>query len=88
MFDRFTAARLKIERANKHIAEFEKLVDKLKNSYTATVKRYELIRCQVIEYALPDISQFDAPMALILVPRAVLTCAWVKREQGSVPGAA
>lgn len=64
--DRFAAARLKIERANKHIADFEKLTVTLEDSYISTIERYEAIRCQVISYYPPDIPKFSETMALVL----------------------
>ena len=66
MVDRFAAAKLKIERANKHIADFERLVNSLKDSYTSSIQRYEPIRCQVISYSPPDIPKLGVAMALVI----------------------
>jgi hypothetical protein len=66
MFDRFAAARHKIERANKHIADLEKVIFTLQNSYVATVERHESIRAQVIIYAIPDVPELGAAMALVI----------------------
>jgi hypothetical protein len=66
MFDRFAAARLKIERADKHIADLERLVSSLKDSYVSTIERHESIRCQVISYSPPDIPKLSSVMALVI----------------------
>lgn len=64
--DRFAAARLKVERANKHIADLERVIAAMRDSYTSTVERYEPIRAQNIVYAFPEMPKLAPAMALII----------------------
>ena len=41
MIERFAAARLKIERANKHIGDLDRIVSALPDSYVATIEPNE-----------------------------------------------
>lgn len=63
--DRFTAAELKIKRAHEHIADFQRSLGLLKDSYVSSLERHEAIRCQVISYALPNVEKLTNDMALI-----------------------
>lgn len=64
--DRFVAARLKVERANKHIADLERIIAAMRDSYTSTIERYEPVRAQNIIYTFPDMPKLAPAMALII----------------------
>jgi hypothetical protein len=63
--DRFAAARLKIERANKHIADLEAIVSRLPEAYIASVEPNEA-GGETIKYSAPDVGEISGVMALII----------------------
>ena len=65
MLDRFAAARLKIERAEKHIADLGAIVTALPDAYASTVEPNEKLG-QTIKYIAPDSPKIAADMALII----------------------
>jgi len=88
--DRAAAIELKIKRAHEHIADFQRAVEMLKNSYTSSLERYESIRCQVISYTLPDVQKLTDDMAVILADaihnlRVAIEYAWIGAVQKFVP---
>ncbi len=65
MLDRFAAARLKIERAEKHIADLGAIVAALPDAYTSTVESNEE-GGETIKYVTPDVPKLTADMAVII----------------------
>ena len=65
MFDRFAAARLKIERAEKHIADLGYIVSALPDTYTSTVEPNEA-GGETIKYFAPNVPKISADMALLI----------------------
>ena len=63
--DRFAAARLKVERANKHIADLSKIVSALPDAYVSTIETNERLG-QTIKYTPPDVTRIAAEMAVII----------------------
>lgn len=63
--DRFAAARLKIERANKHIADVSKLVTALPNSYVSSIERNPN-GGESVKYTPPDVAEFGVTLALLI----------------------
>lgn len=66
MTDRFEAARLKIERAKKHIADLNALVLALPDSFVSTIEIDEEHGAQIITYTPVDIEKVAPGMALII----------------------
>jgi hypothetical protein len=65
MFDRFDAARLKIERANQHILDLGSIVFALPDAYVSTIEP-NVAGGQTVKYAPPDIAVLGVKMALII----------------------
>lgn len=66
MFDRFAAAGLKIERANKHITDLEAIVLALPDAYASTIES-NVGGGQTVKYTAPlNLPQRAAQMALII----------------------
>lgn len=65
MFDRFTAAMLKIERADKHIAELGVLVSRLPETYCSIIEP-NVGGGQTLKYFPPDTTKIASEMALII----------------------
>jgi hypothetical protein len=65
MFDRFAAARLKIERAEKHIADLRAIVSALPDTYTSTVEPNEA-GGETIKYLAPNVPKISGDMALLI----------------------
>jgi hypothetical protein len=66
MFDRFTAARLKLERAEKHVADLEAIICGLPDAYISTIERHEDLGLQAVKYSPPDLTKITADMAVII----------------------
>ena len=82
----FKPSHLKIERADKHIAEFEKCVLTLPNAYAATLTYNLKIRDKTIQsavrYHLPNAAAIQAKLALVIGDaihnlRTALDFAWI-----------
>jgi hypothetical protein len=82
----FDSVRLKIKRANKHIAEFENCVITLPNAYAATLAHNIKIRDKTIQsavrYHLPNAAAIQAELALVIGDaihnlRSALDFAWI-----------
>src|ERR1700756_1655253 len=65
MIDRFAAARLKIERANKHIADLDRIVSALPDAYVSTIEPNEKLG-QTVKYTPPDVTKIAAEMGVII----------------------
>lgn len=65
MIDRFTAARYKIERAEKHIAELAAIIAALPDTYASTVEPNEK-GGETIKYFAPNVPKIAAEMAVII----------------------
>jgi hypothetical protein len=63
--DRFAAATLKIERANKHIADLDAIISALPEAYISTIEPNEK-GGETIKYFAPDVSKITADMAVII----------------------
>jgi hypothetical protein len=63
--DRFAAARLKVERANKHIADLDAIISALPKAYISTVEPNEK-GGETIKYVAPDVSKIADNMAVII----------------------
>src|SRR5258706_103699 len=88
--DRFAAARFKIERANKHIADLSEIVSALPNRYLSTIERHESIRSQQITYFAPDAEKISTVMALLFGDaihnlRVAVEYAWLGAVEKHVP---
>ena len=66
MVDRFDAARLKLKRANKHIADVEEIVLGLPNAYRSAIEQDEKTGLNVIRYYPPDTEKLASELALII----------------------
>jgi len=66
MADRFTAARLKIERAKKHISDLEVIIESLPDAHICTVERKAELGVQEITYKCADIGERTDEMAIII----------------------
>ena len=87
----FNSSRLKIERANKHIADIESCIRRLKDTYTVTIERNAETREQSVRYGLP---QSDIPVQIALIIgdavhnlKTALDYAWTTVIAGLVPTA-
>jgi hypothetical protein len=65
MVDRFSAAALKLERANKHIEDLGAIVSALPDAYVSTIEPNEKLG-QTIKYTPPDITKITSDMAVII----------------------
>jgi len=65
MLDRFVAAKLKIERANKHIGDRGAIVSALPDAYVSSIEINERLG-QTIKYTPPDVTKIAADMAVII----------------------
>lgn len=65
MLDRFAAATLKVERANKHIADLDAIISALPDAYTSIIEPNEKLG-QTIKYFPPDVAKIAADMAVII----------------------
>jgi len=66
MVDRFAAARLKIGRADKHIADLERSVNALPDAYASSIE-LNVGGGQTIKYTTPDnLAQIATQMALVI----------------------
>jgi hypothetical protein len=63
--DRFSAARLKLERANNHIADLGAIVSALPDAYASTIETTEKLG-QTVKYSPPDVTKIAADMAVII----------------------
>jgi len=63
--DRFAAARLKVERANKHIADLGAIVSAMPDAYVSTIEINEKLG-QTIKYTPPDVKKIAADMSVII----------------------
>jgi hypothetical protein len=63
--DRFAAAKFKIERAKKHIADLSAIVSTLPDAYVSTIEPNAKLG-QTIKYTPPDVTQIAAEMAVII----------------------
>src|SRR5260370_18807076 len=89
MIDRFAAARLKIERANKHIADLDRIVSALPDAYVSTIEPNEKLG-QTVKYTPPDVTRMAAEMAVIIYDaihnlRTAIDYAYVGAIQKHVP---
>jgi len=57
---------LKIERADKHIADLDKIISALPDNYVSTIERHENLGLQAVKYSPPDIPKISSVMALII----------------------
>src|SRR5260370_38374487 len=65
MIDRFAAARLKIERANKHIADLARIVSALPDAYVSPIEPNEKLG-QTVKYTPPDDTKMPSKQAVII----------------------
>ena len=66
MFDRFAAARLKVERAEKHIADLERIVTSLPSLDFPTVETDVNSGYKIVKHFVPDMEKIAVDMALII----------------------
>ena len=66
MIDRFSAARLKLKRADKHIADVQQIVLGLPDAYHSTAERDEESGLQIIRYFPPDTEMLASDLAVII----------------------
>ncbi len=66
MIDRLTAARRRVERANRHIAHLEKIVASLPDLDIATVERDVSSGYQIVKHSIPGAEKIAIEMALVL----------------------
>jgi hypothetical protein len=64
--DRFTAAKLKVERADKHISDLDKIIDSLPDLDVSTVDRDRDFGHQILKHALPNAEKIAIDMAVII----------------------
>jgi hypothetical protein len=82
MADLFRGARLKIKRANKHIADLDVAILRLKDNYTSTVEINTQTGHQDLVHTCPEFAQAIEEMSLIAGDaihnlRTALDFAWV-----------
>lgn len=87
--NRFAAARLKLERANKHIADVDAIVSALPNAYVSTIEP-NVHGGQSVKYVPPDIAGIGTAMALIIGDaihnlRVAIEYAWLGAIQRHTP---
>jgi hypothetical protein len=88
----FRDARLKVQRANKHIADLEAAIFALKENYTATVVQNIDTGHQDLIHAIPEFAEAADNMALIAGDaihnlKTALDFAWVSTLRKHVPTA-
>jgi hypothetical protein len=66
MIDRFTAAKLKIKRANKHIAELDKAIAAIPNANVPIVEAEITTGLQQLQHFLPDGDAIAGELAVII----------------------
>jgi hypothetical protein len=86
----YSDARLKIERANKHIDELNAIVRSLPDRYIATIERNEEARCQRIKHEFPDAEAIALNLSLIIGDafhnlRTALDYAWLRTLERLTP---
>jgi hypothetical protein len=89
---RFTSSRLKIERANKHIADIYAAVRTLPDRYTATVEVNPQTGNEVIKHDLSDGNTITTDLALMIGDaihnlKCALDYAWIGTIERFVPSA-
>jgi hypothetical protein len=66
MTSRFDAARIKLDRANRHVAELEQIVLGLPTSYAVTTENNDLLRGKTVHYIPPDTEKLASNTAVII----------------------
>jgi hypothetical protein len=89
--DYFTASRLKINRANKHIEDLKAAVDSIPGRYASTIESDAKTGGQTIKYFFPEQDIFLSDLALVIGDalhnlRAALDYAWVGTIERFFPG--
>jgi|HubBroStandDraft_6_1064221.scaffolds.fasta_scaffold423173_2 hypothetical protein len=64
--DRFGAARLKVERAKRHIADLSSIVSALPDAYVSTVESDPETGAQFVKFTPPNVEKIAVNMALII----------------------
>lgn len=90
MLDRFISAHLKVERANKHIADIEKIIFSLPDAHTVSVERNPQSGKPSIKFAVGDIRKVGKQLALIAGDaihnlRTALDYAWIAAVERHLP---
>lgn len=88
----FVDSRLKISRANKHIAELQEIALSLPGSYTVTIERDEKANRQEIKCVLPNPDSITSALALVIGDavhnlRASLDYGWIGAVSRLAPSA-
>jgi hypothetical protein len=88
----FRDARLKVQRANKHIADLEAAISALKESYTATVVQNSNTGHQDLIHTIPEFAEAAEEMALIAGDaihnlKTALDFAWISTLRKHIPTA-
>lgn len=91
MDDHFAAARLKIDRANKHIADLKTTIGRIPDRYISTIETDAKTGGQSIKHYFPDENMFLSNLALIIGDaihnlRAALDYAWLGTIERFFPG--
>src|SRR5919108_1570081 len=88
--EQFRAAKLKIKRANKHIADIEAVINALPDTYAARLKNDPKTGDKLVEYGLKGSQEITSDLALMIGDaihnlKSALDYAWIGVLEKHIP---